>query len=104
MLCVLPLSFDYGLYQLLTCVRVGATLVLEPGFAFPAASSRLLEERADHGAAGGADGVPGAARRSRASPSASFRICACSPTPAPASPRRPLGQRSRRRSRAPACT
>ena len=30
-LCVLPLSFGYGLYQLLTCVRIGATLVLEPG-------------------------------------------------------------------------
>ena len=38
--CVLPLSFDYGLYQLLMCVRVGATLVLERGFAFP---GRLLE-------------------------------------------------------------
>ena len=32
-LCVLPLSFGYGLYQLLTSVRSGA-LVLEPGFAF----------------------------------------------------------------------
>ena len=39
-LCVVPLSFDYGLYQLLMCVRVGATLVLEKGFAFP---GRLLE-------------------------------------------------------------
>jgi amino acid adenylation domain-containing protein len=33
-LCVLPLSFGYGLYQLLTCVSTGATLVLEPGAAF----------------------------------------------------------------------
>lgn len=32
---VLPLSFDYGLYQLLMAVRVGATLVLERGFSFP---------------------------------------------------------------------
>jgi acyl-CoA synthetase (AMP-forming)/AMP-acid ligase II len=39
-LCVVPLSFDYGLYQLLMCVRVRATLVLERGFAFP---GRVLE-------------------------------------------------------------
>jgi long-chain acyl-CoA synthetase len=39
-LCVVPLSFDYGLYQLLMCVRTGATLVLERGFAFP---GRVLE-------------------------------------------------------------
>jgi long-chain acyl-CoA synthetase len=39
-LCVVPLSFDYGLYQLLMCVRVGATLILEKGFAFP---GRVLE-------------------------------------------------------------
>ena len=39
-LCVVPLSFDYGLYQLLMCVRLGATLVLERGFAFP---GRVLE-------------------------------------------------------------
>lgn len=45
-LCVLPLSFNYGLYQLLMSVRVGATLVLEPGFAFPGrVISLLLEER-----------------------------------------------------------
>jgi amino acid adenylation domain-containing protein len=43
-LCVLPLSFGYGLYQLLTCVRVGATLVLEPGFAFPGRVVQLLEQ------------------------------------------------------------
>ena len=34
---VLPLAFDYGLYQLLMAVKVGATLVLEKSFAFPAA-------------------------------------------------------------------
>lgn len=34
-LSVLPLAFDYGLYQLLMCVMVGATLVLEKSFAFP---------------------------------------------------------------------
>jgi long-chain acyl-CoA synthetase len=42
-LCVLPLSFDYGLYQLLMSVRVGATLVLEQGFAFPGRVVQLLE-------------------------------------------------------------
>ena len=34
---VLPLAFDYGLYQLLMAVRLGATLVLEKSFAFPRA-------------------------------------------------------------------
>lgn len=33
-LCVLPLSFDYGLYQLLMAVALGACLVLERSFAF----------------------------------------------------------------------
>jgi long-chain acyl-CoA synthetase len=32
---VLPLSFNYGLYQLITSIRLGATLVLEKSFAFP---------------------------------------------------------------------
>jgi long-chain acyl-CoA synthetase len=32
---VLPLSFDYGLYQLLMSVLIGGTLVLESSFAFP---------------------------------------------------------------------
>lgn len=34
-LSVLPLSFTYGLYQLLVAVRAGACLVLEKSFAFP---------------------------------------------------------------------
>jgi amino acid adenylation domain-containing protein len=42
-LCVVPLSFDYGLYQLLMTIRVGATLVLERGFAFPGRVVQLLE-------------------------------------------------------------
>lgn len=37
---VLPLSFSYGLYQLLMAVHVGATLVLEPHFSYP---HRMLE-------------------------------------------------------------
>jgi amino acid adenylation domain-containing protein len=35
-LCTLPLAFDYGLYQWLMTVQLGATLVLERSFAFPA--------------------------------------------------------------------
>jgi len=35
-LCALPLAFDYGLYQLLMSVQMGATLVLERSFTFPA--------------------------------------------------------------------
>jgi long-chain acyl-CoA synthetase len=33
--CLLPLAFDYGLYQALMSVKVGGTLVLERSFAFP---------------------------------------------------------------------
>jgi amino acid adenylation domain-containing protein len=32
---VLPLSFDYGLYQLLMSVKMGSTLVLEKSFTYP---------------------------------------------------------------------
>jgi long-chain acyl-CoA synthetase len=42
-LCVLQLSFGYGLYQLLTSVVVGSTLVLEPGFAYAGRIVQLLE-------------------------------------------------------------
>ena len=42
-LSVLPLSFGYGLYQLLTCVRTRATLVLEPGFGLAGRIVELLE-------------------------------------------------------------
>jgi len=44
-ICVLPLSFDYGLYQLLMSTKVGATLVLERGFTFPV---KVLERMARH--------------------------------------------------------
>lgn len=43
-LCVLPISFGYGLYQLLTCVRAGATLILEPGFGAPGRIVQILED------------------------------------------------------------
>ena len=39
-ICALPLSFDYGLYQLLMTFTFGGTLVLERSFAYPA---RFLE-------------------------------------------------------------
>jgi long-chain acyl-CoA synthetase len=43
---VLPISFDYGLYQLLMAAKVGATLVLEQSFAFPRAIfARMTAER-----------------------------------------------------------
>jgi long-chain acyl-CoA synthetase len=41
---VLPLAFDYGLYQLLMAMRVGGTLILERSFAFPAQTLRRVEE------------------------------------------------------------
>ena len=44
-LCVLPLFFGYGLYQLLTCVRLGATLVLEPGFGAGGRIVQVIEEQ-----------------------------------------------------------
>lgn len=50
----LPLSFDYGLYQLLMTFAFGGTLVLERSFAYPAAVlARIPEERVT-----GLPGVP----------------------------------------------
>jgi long-chain acyl-CoA synthetase len=48
-LSVLPLAFDYGLYQLLMCVKIGATLVLERSFAFP---QKILPMLASEGVTG----------------------------------------------------
>jgi long-chain acyl-CoA synthetase len=46
-LCVLPLSFDYGLYQLLMTVALGACLVLERSFTFLGqVLGRMRDERA----------------------------------------------------------
>lgn len=39
----LPLSFDYGLYQLLMTFKFGGTLVLERSFAYPAQFLRRME-------------------------------------------------------------
>ncbi len=43
-ICVLPLAFDYGLYQILMSIKVGATVVLERSFAFPL---MILEQMAN---------------------------------------------------------
>lgn len=40
-LCVLPLSFNYGLYQVLMAFKIGACVVLEQSFSFP----RVILER-----------------------------------------------------------
>ena len=50
----LPLSFDYGLYQLLMTFKFGGTLVLENSFAFP---STVLK-RMEHEGVTGFPGVP----------------------------------------------
>ncbi len=52
LLCALPMSFSYGLYQLFMMLQVGATLVLERSFAFPAHFLQLMERE-------GVTGLPG---------------------------------------------
>ena len=44
-LCVLPVAFDYGLYQLLMAIRLGATLVLERSFTYPAQIFARMNEQ-----------------------------------------------------------
>jgi amino acid adenylation domain-containing protein len=44
-LCVLPLAFDYGLYQLLMAIQLGATLVLERSFTYPAQIFARMQEQ-----------------------------------------------------------
>lgn len=39
---VLPLSFDYGLYQAIMAIKLGATLILEKSFTYPHAILELL--------------------------------------------------------------
>ncbi len=41
---VLPFAFDYGLYQLLMSIHLGATLVLERSFTYPALIFKRIEE------------------------------------------------------------
>jgi amino acid adenylation domain-containing protein len=51
-LLVLPMAFDYGLYQMIMSFRVGARVVLERSFAFPAAVLKVM-------VAEGVTGFPG---------------------------------------------
>jgi amino acid adenylation domain-containing protein len=44
-LLVLPLSFDYGLYQLLMAMKLGATLVVERSFTFPGQIYKTMIDR-----------------------------------------------------------
>ncbi|MDB4962424.1 MAG: AMP-dependent synthetase [Myxococcales bacterium] len=45
-LCVLPLAFDYGLYQMIMGFAAGGRVVLERSFAYPVETMRLvIEER-----------------------------------------------------------
>ena len=41
-LCVLPLAFDYGLYQILMAFRFGAGVVLEKSFTFPVKTLEVM--------------------------------------------------------------
>lgn len=43
---VLPMAFDYGLYQLLMSIYCGGTLLLERSFAFPAKTCNLIRQHA----------------------------------------------------------
>ncbi|MHB1565353.1 MAG: class I adenylate-forming enzyme family protein [Acidiferrobacter sp.] len=43
-LCCLPLSFDYGLYQVIMAFMVGACVVLERSLAFPAVIVKVLQQ------------------------------------------------------------
>jgi amino acid adenylation domain-containing protein len=49
---VLPLAFDYGMYQMIMAFRTGARLVLERSFTFPAQVLKLMVEE-------GVTGFPG---------------------------------------------
>ncbi len=42
---MLPLAFDYGLYQLLMAMKLGATLIVERSFIFPSLVYKRIEEQ-----------------------------------------------------------
>ncbi|HEX2936195.1 MAG TPA: AMP-binding protein [Bacteroidales bacterium] len=41
---LLPLAFDYGLYQLLMAITIGGTLIVEQSFIFPASVYKVIEQ------------------------------------------------------------
>ena len=43
-LLILPLAFDYGLYQLIMAITVGGTLIVEQSFTFPATIYKSIEK------------------------------------------------------------
>ncbi len=43
-LLIIPLAFDYGLYQLLMSVTIGGTLIIEQSFAFPSTVYKSIEK------------------------------------------------------------
>lgn len=43
-LLVLPLAFDYGLYQLIMAITIGGTLIVEQSFTFPASIYNSIEK------------------------------------------------------------
>ena len=43
-LCTIPIAFDYGLYQVLMTIRLGATIILERSFAYPAVIVKHINE------------------------------------------------------------
>jgi long-chain acyl-CoA synthetase len=43
-MCALPLSFDYGLYQILMGFKLGATIFLEPSFSFPVKILEVMQK------------------------------------------------------------
>jgi len=45
LLVVIPFAFDYGLYQLFMAMKLGATLVVERSFTFPAKIYQRIEEQ-----------------------------------------------------------
>lgn len=53
-LCLLPLTFDYGLYQVLTGIRIGFKVILERSFAYP----RYIFSRMEAFGVTGLPGVP----------------------------------------------
>jgi amino acid adenylation domain-containing protein len=57
-LCVLPVSFDYGLYQMIMAIRMGARLVVERSFTYPAQVLKVMVEE-------GVTGFPGRAHHLR---------------------------------------
>lgn len=43
-LLVLPLAFDYGLYQMIMAITIGGTLIIEQSFSFPPAIFRQIDK------------------------------------------------------------